>query len=337
MTEARYYEKLEEKKVRCNLCHHHCVIAEGKTGICGVRENRDGTLYSLIYNKPCSYHVDPIEKKPLFHFFPGSSAFSIATVGCNFRCLHCQNYEISQMPKEEKRIFGYELTPKEIVDMAKEYRCKSISYTYTEPTVFFEYAYDTAKLAKEKGLFNNFVTNGYIEEEPLRQISPLLDGANIDLKSFSEDFYRKICGAELKYVLETIRTYKKLGIWIEITTLIIPGLNDSPQELKKIARFIKEDLGRETPWHVTAFYPTYKLTDRPRTQAKTLKEARNIGIDEGLIYVYEGNIPGGEGENTFCYECGRLIIGRYGFSVTEYHIVNGKCNYCGAKIHGVGI
>ena len=337
MTEARYYEKLEEKKVRCNLCHHHCVIAEGKTGICGVRENRDGTLYSLIYNKPCSYHVDPIEKKPLFHFFPGSSAFSIATVGCNFRCLHCQNYEISQMPKEEKRIFGYELTPKEIVDMAKEYRCKSISYTYTEPTVFFEYAYDTAKLAKEKGLFNNFVTNGYIEEEPLRQIRPLLDGANIDLKSFSEDFYRKICGAELKHVLETIRTYKKLGIWIEITTLIIPGLNDSPQELKKIARFIKEDLGRETPWHVTAFYPTYKLTDRPRTQAKTLKEARNIGIDEGLIYVYEGNIPGGEGENTFCYECGRLIIGRYGFSVTEYHIVNGKCNYCGAKIHGVGI
>jgi len=337
MTEARYYEKLEEKKVRCNLCHHHCVIAEGKTGICGVRENRDGTLYSLIYNKPCSYHVDPIEKKPLFHFFPGSSAFSIATVGCNFRCLHCQNYEISQMPKEEKRIFGYELTPKEIVDMAKEHRCKSISYTYTEPTVFFEYAYDTAKLAKEKGLFNNFVTNGYIEEEPLRQISPLLDGANIDLKSFSEDFYRKICGAELKHVLETIRTYKKLGIWIEITTLIIPGLNDSPQELKKIARFIKEDLGRETPWHVTAFYPTYKLTDRPKTQAKTLKEARNIGIDEGLIYVYEGNIPGGEGENTFCYECGRLIIGRYGFSVTEYHIVNGKCSYCGAKIHGVGI
>lgn len=337
MREALYYEKLNDSKVKCNLCHHHCIISPGKKGICGVRENKEGTLYSLVYNKPCSYHVDPIEKKPLYHFFPGSSAFSIATVGCNFRCLHCQNYEISQMPKEEKRIFGYEITPEEMVNLALQYRCKSISYTYTEPTVFFEYAYEIARIAKENGLFNNFVTNGYIEEKPLEDISPFLDGANIDLKSFNEEFYRKVCGAELKFVLETMRTYKKLGIWVEVTTLIIPGLNDSLDELKRIARFIRDELGRETPWHITAFYPTYKLTDRPRTQPKVLREARKMGLEEGLMYVYEGNIPGSEGENTFCYQCGKLIIGRLGFSLTEYQIENSSCKSCGAKIHGVGI
>ncbi len=337
MREALYYEKLTESKVRCNLCHHHCLISPGKRGICGVRENIDGTLYSLVYSRPCSWHVDPIEKKPLYHFFPGSSAFSIATVGCNFRCLHCQNYEISQMPKEKKGIFGYKMAPEEVVNMALESRCKSISYTYTEPTVFFEYALDIAKLAKSRGLLNNFVTNGYIEKKPLEDISPYLDGANIDLKSFKEGFYRKICGAELKAVLETIKEYKRLGIWIEITTLIIPGLNDEEDELRSIAKFIREELGKETPWHVTAFYPTYKLTDRPRTQPKTLSNARRIGIEEGLMYVYEGNIPGGEGENTFCYNCGKLIIGRFGFSVTMYNIENGQCKYCGAEIHGVGM
>ncbi|MCX7858210.1 MAG: AmmeMemoRadiSam system radical SAM enzyme [Deltaproteobacteria bacterium] len=337
MKEALYYEKLDELKVKCNLCHHHCLIAPGKRGLCGVRENREGTLYSLVYNKPCSYHVDPIEKKPLYHFFPGSSAFSIATVGCNFRCLHCQNHEISQMPKEEKSIFGYELTPEQVVDMAIRLKCKSISYTYTEPTVFFEYAFDIAKIAKEKGLFNNFVTNGYIEKEPLKDISPYLDGANIDLKSFSDEFYKKICGAKLNSVLETIKLYKKLGIWIEITTLIIPGLNDKEEELRMIARFIREELGKETPWHVTAFYPTYRLLDRPRTSAKILREARNIGIEEGIMYVYEGNIPGGEGENTYCYRCGKLIIGRFGFSITEYHVKDGCCEFCKAKIDGVGL
>lgn len=337
MKEALYYEKINELKVRCNLCRHHCTILDGKRGICQVRENIGGKLYTLVYSKVCSYHVDPIEKKPLFHFFPGSSAFSIATVGCNFRCLHCQNYEISQIPKENKEIFGYEITPDQVVKMALDYKCKSISYTYTEPTVFFEYALDVAKIAKENGLFNNFVTNGYIEEKPLKDISPYLDGANIDLKSFSDDFYRRICGAELKCVLETIKTYKKLGIWIEITTLIIPGLNDNSDELRKIAQFIRDELGRETPWHITAFYPTYKLRDRPRTDAKKLREARNIGLEEGLFYVYEGNIFGAQGENTFCYRCGKLIIGRLGFSVTEYNIEGGCCKFCGAEIHGIGM
>ncbi|MCS7280733.1 MAG: AmmeMemoRadiSam system radical SAM enzyme [Desulfobacterota bacterium] len=336
MREASYYEALNGQRVKCRLCRHNCVISEGKRGICGVRENRGGILFSLVYNRLCSYHVDPIEKKPLFHFFPGSSAFSIATVGCNFRCLHCQNYEISQLPKGG-RILGYELTPAEIVEMALRYNCKSISYTYTEPTVFFEYAFDVARIAKEKGLFNNFVTNGYIEEKPLKDISGFLDGANIDLKSFSKEFYKKICGADFESVLESIKLYKRLGIWVEITTLIIPGLNDSHEELREIARFIKNELGRETPWHVTAFYPTYKLTDRPRTDRRLLKEARTIGLEEGLFYVYEGNVPGSEGENTFCYNCGKLLVERFGFSIVSYRIRDGSCQFCGAKIHGVGL
>lgn len=336
MREASYYEKLEDLKVRCNLCYHHCLIGDGKRGICGVRENRGGTLFSLVYGKPCSYHVDPIEKKPLFHFFPGSRAFSIATVGCNFRCLHCQNYEISQSSKEGQ-IFGFQMSPEEVVAHALATDSKSISYTYTEPTVFFEYAFDTARLAKEKGLYNNFVTNGYTEIAPLKDISPYLDGANIDLKSISNDFYKRVCGAELENVLKTIRAYKELGIWIELTTLIIPGLNDDRDELKRIASFIKNELGPETPWHVTAFYPTYKMLDRPRTSPKVLREAREIGLSEGLYYVYEGNVPGTEGENTYCYNCGKLIIGRFGFSLTQYNVVNGTCKYCGSRIHGVGI
>lgn len=337
MREASFYEKLEDRKVQCRLCRHHCIIHERKRGICGVRENRDGVLHTLVYGLPCSYHIDPIEKKPLFHFFPGSRAFSIATVGCNFQCLHCQNHDISQMPKNENRIPGEEMTPAEVVKLAGESGCKSISYTYTEPTIFYEYAFDTAKLAREKGIYNNFVTNGYIEEEPLKTIKPFLDGANIDLKSFNKEFYRKICKAELSGVLATIRTYKALGIWIEITTLIIPGHNDSDEELREIARFIKNDLGVETPWHVSAFYPTYRLLDTGRTPPKTLRRAREIGLDEGLRYVYEGNIHGSDGEHTHCYHCREVIIKRYGFTITDYNIKDGTCRYCGTTIDGIGL
>ena len=337
MREASFYEKLEDRKVQCRLCRHHCIIQERKRGICGVRENRDGVLHTLVYGLPCSYHIDPIEKKPLFHFFPGSRAFSIATVGCNFQCLHCQNHDISQMPKNENRIPGEEMTPAEVVKLAGESGCKSISYTYTEPTIFYEYAFDTAKLAREKGIYNNFVTNGYIEEEPLKTIKPFLDGANIDLKSFNKEFYRKICKAELSGVLATIRTYKALGIWIEITTLIIPGHNDSDEELREIARFIKNDLGVETPWHVSAFYPTYRLLDTGRTPPKTLRRAREIGLDEGLRYVYEGNIHGSDGEHTHCYHCREVIIKRYGFTITDYNIKDGTCRYCGTTIDGIGL
>jgi pyruvate formate lyase activating enzyme len=337
MREASFYEKLEGKKVLCKLCKHNCIISDTKRGICGVRENRDGVLYTLVYGNPCSYHVDPIEKKPLFHFFPGSKAFSIATVGCNFRCKHCQNHEISQMPRENGHITGQKMTPEDVVRYADGEGCKSISYTYTEPTMFYEYALDIATIAKQKGIYNNFVTNGYIEEAPLAAIRPYLDGANIDLKGYSEEFYKQVCFADLSKVLDTIRAYKKLGIWIELTTLIIPGYNDKEEELRGIARFIRNDLGIETPWHVSAFYPTYKLLDAKRTPAATLVRARQIGLEEGLRYVYEGNVPGSDGENTYCYKCMKPVIKRYGFTVTEYRIKDGACLFCGAAIDGVGM
>ena len=337
MKEALFYENLENQKVHCFLCRHHCEINDGKRGICGVRENRGGTLYTLVYGFPCSHHVDPIEKKPLFHFYPGSKAFSIATVGCNFRCRHCQNHEISQIRKDDGHIYGQRMTPSEVVEGALKSGCKSISYAYTEPTIFFEYALDCAKLSKEKGICSNFITNGYIEQEPLKTIRPYLDGANIDLKSFNHDFYKKVCGAELDNVLASIRTFRSLGIWIELTTLVIPGYNDSEDEFRAITRFIKNDLGTETPWHVSAFYPTYKLTDVSRTPAKTLQRAREIGFEEGLRYVYTGNIPGEDGENTYCWSCKKLVVGRYGYTISEYNIKDGACLFCGAIIDGVGM
>ncbi len=337
MKEALFYKKIEGNKVTCLLCRHHCNIENGKRGICNVRENREGILYTLVYGFPCSYHVDPIEKKPLFHFFPGSKAFSIATVGCNFKCLHCQNYEISQISEENKKIFGQTLDPEDAIDLALKSHCNSISYTYTEPTVFYEYAFDMAKIAKDRGLYNNFVTNGYIEDEPLRYIRPYLDAANIDLKGFNKDFYRRQCKAELNGVLEAIKLYKSLGIWIEITTLIIPGYNDDEREIKGIADFIKNEIGIETPWHVTAFYPTYKLLDAKRTPAKTLNKAREIGLESGLRYVYEGNIPGSEGEHTYCYNCKKAVIKRFGFSILEYNLKDGACIFCNTKIDGIGL
>jgi len=337
MKVALFYEKLEDQKVHCFLCRHHCKINDGKRGLCGVRENKSGTLYTLVYGLPCSYHIDPIEKKPLFHFYPGSKAFSIATAGCNFRCRHCQNHEISQMPRDDVRIDGQKMEPSEVVELAAKSGCKSISYTYTEPTIFYEYALDIAKLAKERGIYNNFVTNGYIEEEPLKAIRPYLDAANIDLKGFNKEFYKKVCGAELEGVLDTIKAYKSLGIWIELTTLVIPGYNDKEEELKAIAQFIKNDLGVETPWHVSAFYPTYKLTDAPRTPIKTLQKACEIGLEAGLRYVYMGNIPGSDGENTYCWSCTKLVIGRYGYTISEYNIKDRACTFCGAIIDGVGL
>jgi pyruvate formate lyase activating enzyme len=335
--EASFYEKDKENKVRCRLCRDLCLIPDGKRGICCVRENRSGVLYTRVYGNPCSWHVDPIEKKPLFHFYPGSSAFSIATVGCNFRCLHCQNHEISQLPREGNQITGYALDPQEVVDLALRENCKSISYTYTEPTMFYEYAFDIAKMAKEKGLANNFVTNGYIEEAPLVDIRPYLDAANIDLKGFSPRFYSSVCGAKLEEVLKSIKKHKALGVWIELTTLIIPTYNDDEEELKRLAAFIAEDVGPETPWHVSAFYPTYKLTDVPRTPTETILKARDIGLKAGLRYVYTGNIPGLDGESTFCPSCRKVVIGRWGFTVKEYHIAEGSCVFCGAKIDGIGL
>jgi pyruvate formate lyase activating enzyme len=336
MKEALFYEKLDNHAVQCHLCAHHCVIAKGKRGICGVRENRGGMLCTLVYGRTIAENIDPIEKKPLFNFFPGSKSFSIATAGCNFRCLHCQNHDISQMPRNRDVIMGKNLSPEDIVSLAKQYGCESISYTYTEPTIFYEYAYDTAKRASAEGLKNVFVTNGYITEEPLRAISPYLDAANIDLKSFTEGFYKKICGAKLQPVLDAIKLYRDLNIWIEITTLIIPTHNDSPPELEQIASFIK-DLGTDIPWHITAFHPTYRLTDQAPTQVSALMQARDIGIRAGLRYVYVGNVPGERGENTYCYNCGELLIERYGFKIITNSISDALCPKCQVKIDGVGV
>ncbi|MBI4685180.1 MAG: AmmeMemoRadiSam system radical SAM enzyme [Nitrospirae bacterium] len=337
MKEAMLYQKTGDKKVRCFLCAHSCIISPGKRGICAVRKNVDGTLYSLVYGKVISANIDPIEKKPLFHFYPGSASFSIATVGCNFRCEHCQNYEISQFPKERPDILipGNDMTPKEIVDLALRHNCKSISYTYTEPTIFFEFAYDCAKLAHERGIKNVFVSNGYTSPEATRLIAPYLDGNNIDLKGGSE-FYKRICHAKVEPVKNTIRLMKELGIWVEITTLIIPGHNDSEDDLRSIVEFIKS-VDTAIPWHVTQFYPTYKLINVPHTPLKTLRLARQMGIETGLKYVYEGNVPGEGGENTYCPSCGELLIQRYGFSIGENKISGGRCSKCSASIEGVWI
>lgn len=336
MTEAFFYKKREGDRVQCGLCHHRCLIPEGKKGFCGVMENQGGILYNLVYGKIIARHVDPIEKKPLFNFFPGSSAFSIATVGCNFRCFHCQNAEISQMPRKYRKIPGEEYTPENVVSLAKSSRCQSIAYTYTEPTIFFEFAYEIARLAYQEGIKNIFITNGYMSEEALEKIKPFLDGANVDLKSFREEFYHKVCGAKLKPVLENLRRMKKMGIWVEVTTLVIPTLNDSEEEFRNIAQFIRS-LGEETPWHISAFYPAYKALQYPPTPAETLRNARRIGREEGLRYVYCGNVPGDEGENTYCYRCGELVLGRYGYTITSRHIREGKCAHCGTPIDGVGM
>ncbi len=337
MHEAQFYiqSKEVENEVHCELCAHHCRIKEGHRGLCGVRENRQGILYSLVYGWLVAEHVDPIEKKPLFHFLPGSQSFSISTVGCNFRCRHCQNFSISQ-----PGLFaadhppGIQRSPQDVVAKAIAYNCQSISYTYVEPTIFFEFAYDCCLLAHEQNLKNVFVSNGYMGEKVTRKLAPVLDAINIDIKAFSDDFYRKICGARLQPVLENVRLMHELGVWVEITTLIIPGLNDSEAELQQIADFIAS-IDPAMPWHVTAFHPTYKLTDRPATPVESLQKAQQIGIAAGLRYVYEGNVPGSGGENTLCPSCQALLISRFGCSIQTNRLVDGSCPQCRRSIAGV--
>lgn len=335
MHEALFYQKQADDTVRCGLCRFRCLIPPGKKGVCTVRENCGGTLYSLVYGRVVAENVDPVEKKPLFHFLPGSRSYSIATRGCNFRCLHCQNYLISQEVSTDAILADPEMSPEEIVAAALAANCRSISYTYTEPTIFYEFAYDTAKLAHEHGLKNIFVTNGYITPEALGQIAPYLDAANIDLKGFSERFYQKVVHASLNEVLESIVEYKRYGIWLELTTLLIPELNDTPEELRDLARFIVERVGAETPWHVTQFYPTYKLQNVRRTPRETLRAARQIGLDAGLRYVYEGNVPGEGGENTFCPRCRKQLIVRFGFRIESNLLKNGVCPDCALPLDGV--
>ena len=336
MKEAVLYEKLPGGKVQCALCNHRCLISGGQRGICGVRENRDGVLYSLVYRRLMSQNVDPIEKKPFFHFAPGSRSFSIAAVGCNFHCDFCQNYEISQMPRDRKQIRGEDIGPEEIVAWAREAGCRTIAYTYTEPTIYFEYALDIARLASAAGLKNIFVTNGYMTEEALRTFHPHLHGANVDLKAFRDEFYKKRCGGRLEGVLHSLRAMKALGVWVEITTLIIPGLNDSEEELRSMVTFIAS-LGGETPWHISRFHPMYKMLDRSPTSVQTLTRARKIGLEGGLRYVYTGNVPGDEGEDTYCHRCGKLLVDRLGFQIRKYQIVETRCYNCGTTVDGVDL
>ncbi|RLE12854.1 AmmeMemoRadiSam system radical SAM enzyme [Candidatus Aerophobetes bacterium] len=334
MKEAIFYEKLEEKKVKCTLCPHQCIIHSGKRGICGVRENREGKLFSLVYEKVISWAVDPIEKKPLYHFLPGEAVFSFATVGCNFRCLNCQNYTISQISRQNGEIPGERIPPEKIVQLTRKSRAKIIAYTYTEPTIFYEYAYDTCRLAHEQGIKNVFVTNGYIMPQPLKEISPFLDAANVDLKSMKETFYQKICGGKLKPVLDSIKLMRKLGIWVEVTTLVIPGMNDEEEEFESIARFLLQ-LGNDIPWHISRFYPAYKMTRPSYTPIEALHRAREVGKNAGLKYVYIGNVPGEESENTFCPNCGKIIVKRKGFWIEKIDVEKGRCRWCHNKIEGV--
>ncbi len=334
MKEAILYKKLDEKRVTCFLCSHHCLIDSGKRGFCGVRENQNGTLMALAYGRLIAQHVDPIEKKPLFHFLPGTSSYSIATVGCNFSCLFCQNADIAQAPRVRQAIFGESATPQRVVDNAKGAGCRSIAYTYTEPTIFMEFALETARIAHEHSIRNVFVTNGYMTEKGLETISPYLDAANVDLKSFDDSFYREQCGARLSPVLKTLERMKEKGIWLEVTTLIIPGLNDDPERIKALAAFLVS-LSPDIPWHVSRFYPQHQLMHLPPTPVKTLHMARQTGLEAGLKYVYTGNIPGNEGESTYCHGCSKPLIKRHGFSIEKDGLEKGKCHRCGAPVEGV--
>ena len=328
------YERLDDKRVRCILCAHRCVIQPGKRGICGVRENRDGTLYSLVDGLIIAENLDPIEKKPLFHVCPGSLSYSVASVGCNFRCVFCQNYEISQVSQDQAVMPGRARTPEQIVDYAMRSGALSIAYTYTEPTVFFEFVYETGRLAHEKNILNLFISNGFLTPEALDLAGTVIDAANIDLKSFSNSFYRKYCGGRLQPVLDTLQGMHEQGIWLEVTTLIIPGLNDSPEELRDIARFIRS-LGPEVPWHISRFYPQYELHTIGATPPETIQNACRIGTEEGLKYVYSGNLPGDNGEKTRCPSCGTLLIDRYGFRILGINLSGTACPRCGTQLDGI--
>lgn len=328
LKEALFYENLENCKVKCNLCPKHCVISSGRRGICGGRENIDCKLYAVNYGKICATAVDPIEKKPLFNYKPGTSVFSIATAGCNFRCKHCQNWEISQSLPED--VPFSELTPEDVVDLAKNYLCEGIAYTYTEPTIFYEFMQETAKIAKNNDLFNVMVTNGYIEKEPLKKLS--IDAMNIDIKGNSE-FYKKICFAELEPVLETCILAKKLGIHVEITNLIVPTYNDNQKDIEFIINFVKDELGVDTPLHFTAFYPHYKLTSVPSTSIDVIKKARDMALNAGLNYVYAGNVPFSAGYDTYCPGCKSIVVDRFGYQKPKLHLdTSSKTPKCGRKI-----
>lgn len=330
MKEARFWVR-EGDVVRCSLCPHACSIGEGKRGLCGVRENRGGRLFSLIYGMVSSMHVDPIEKKPLFHFKPGEMAFSLGSIGCNLKCLHCQNYMISQAKYEEFHL--YRLSPEEVCDLCEKEGCRIIAWTYNEPTIWHEFTYDASREASRRGLHTVYVTNGFIQEDPLREISPFLDAMNIDIKAFSDEFYRKICKGRLDPVLNTAELAFSLGIHVELTYLIIPGMNDSIKEFTEFSRWVINSLSSQVPVHFTRFHPDYRMTDVPPTPVETLETAYRVAKEEGLEFVYLGNVWMPERENTYCPRCGNLVIERSGFRSLMRGVKEGKCSYCGADLN----
>jgi pyruvate formate lyase activating enzyme len=336
MKTALFYEKTGKDggpKVRCLLCPHHCVLDDGQVGICRVRQNLKGELYSLNYDRVAATHSDPIEKKPLYHFLPGTTSFSLAAMGCNFRCVFCQNNSLSQVD-DTGHIYGEPISPAQLVKTALKTHAQSISYTYTEPTIYFELMLETATLAKESGLKNVMVTNGYTGGPALEMIAPYMDGANVDLKAFSEEFYKKYCGARLAPVLETIRTMKQKNIWVELTTLLIPGLNSDLAEIKELISFILS-VDEHIPWHVSRFYPQYKLNDVPPTDPGTIGGVLKTAKEMGLQYLYAGNISSEQWENTSCPQCGTMLIQRRGYFTRVLELSKGKCGSCGHVIPGV--
>jgi len=333
LVEARYYEKLEHRKIKCVLCPRECIIDDQERGYCGVRENRGGTYYTLVHSRPCTAHIDPIEKKPLFHFLPGTQAFSIATAGCNVLCKFCQNWEISQTRPEQVR--SYDMPPKEVARIASENKCASIAYTYTEPVIFTEYMYDSTVAGHEKNVRSVMISNGYIQAKPMKDLCGVLDAVKIDLKAYTERFYKELVSGELRPVLETLVLLRKENMWTEIVYLVIPGQNDDPKELADMCKWIAAELGVDVPVHFSRFHPQYRLTNLPPTPVKTLTRAREIGLDAGLHYVYVGNIPGHEGENTYCPGCHQILIRRVGFTILENNLLNGQCPNCSQKIAGI--
>lgn len=331
--EALYYKKIDENTVQCELCPRRCTLANGQRSFCRVREPKDGTLYSLCYGIACAVHVDPIEKKPLFHFLPGTTAFSIATAGCNFRCKFCQNWSISQATPEEAG--GENIVPDDVVKGAISSRSRTIAYTYTDPAIFYEYMLDSAVIARAHGVKNMFHSNGSLNPQPAAQIAQYLDAANVDLKAFNQDFYSQVCAGYLDTVLETLRILKKNNVWVEITNLVVPGMNDDMNQVRQMSEWIRDNIGKETPVHFSRFWPQYKMTSLAPTPVSTLEEARGTAMASGLEYVYIGNVPNHKAESTYCPKCKKRLVQRLGYTVLENNINEGNCRFCGYPIAGV--
>lgn len=331
--EARHYEKQPHKKIKCVLCPRECVVDDRERGYCGARENRGGTYYTLVYSRAVSAHVDPIEKKPFFHFLPGTTAFSVATAGCNVNCKMCQNWEISQVRPEQ--VDALYLPPQKLAQLARDTGCAAIAYTYSEPVIFYEWMYDCAKASRPLGIKNVVVTGGYIKEKPLRELCKVVDAIKVDLKAFSEKYYREIVNGELKPVLDALVVMKSEGVWTEIVYLVVPTLNDKDDELRGLARWVKSNLGPDVPVHFSRFYPQYLLKNLPPTPLKTLERAKQIADSEGLHYVYIGNVPGHPAENTYCPSCKRAVVERTGYTIRGIHLNRGRCKYCHREIPGV--